>query len=56
MVRMLDVLSTRVLPIGGFLYAIFLAVWDSRFHVPFGDLAMGYLFWGLRVWGRGGCG
>ena len=40
MVRLLDVLSTRVLPIGGFLYAIFLAVWDSRFHVPFGDLAM----------------
>ena len=40
MVRLLDVLAARVLPIGGFLYAIFLAVWDSRFHVPFGDLAM----------------
>ncbi|WP_338572596.1 hypothetical protein V7R84_04775 [Arachnia propionica] len=40
MIRLLDVLSARVLPIGGFLYAIFLAVWESRFHVPFGDLAM----------------
>ena len=40
MVRLLDVLSTRVLPIGGFLYAIFLSVWDVYFHVPFGDLAM----------------
>ena len=40
MIRLLDVLSARVSPIGGFLYAIFLAVWESRFHVPFGDLAM----------------
>ena len=36
MVRLLDVLSTRVLPIGGFLYAIFLAVWDSRGHAGCG--------------------
>ena len=40
MVRLLDVLSTRVLPIGAFLYVIFLSVWDVYFHVPFGDLAM----------------
>ena len=61
MVRLLDVLSTRVLPIGGFLYAIFLAVWDSRFHVPFGDLAMrgvvlqtvGLLIFGFTCLGPG---
>ena len=40
MVRLLDVLSTRVLPIGAFLYVIFLSVWDVYFHAPFGDLAM----------------
>ena len=40
MVRFLDVLSARVLPIGAFLYVIFLSVWDVYFHVPFGDLAM----------------
>jgi len=61
MVRLLDVLSTRVLPIGGFLYAIFLAVWDSRFHVPFGGLAMrgvvlqtvGLLIFGFTCLGPG---
>ena len=41
MVRLLDVLAARVLPIGAFLYVIFLSVWDVYFHVPFGDLAMG---------------
>ena len=40
MVRLLDVLAARVLPIGAFLYVIFLSVWDVYFHVPFGDLAM----------------
>ena len=40
MVRLLDFLSTRVLPIGAFLYVIFLSVWDVYFHAPFGDLAM----------------
>ena len=40
MVRLLDVLSARVLPIGGFLYVIFLVFWDVFFHAPFGDLAM----------------
>ena len=40
MVRLLDVLAARVLPIGAFLYVIFLSVWDVYLHVPFGDLAM----------------
>ena len=40
MVRLLDVLAARVLPIGAFLYVIFLSVWDVYFHAPFGDLAM----------------
>ena len=40
MVRLLDVFSARVLPIGAFLYVIFLSVWDVYFHVPFGNLAM----------------
>ena len=40
MVRLLDFLSTRVLPIGAFLYVIFLSVWDVYFHAPFGDSAM----------------
>ena len=40
MVRLLDVLSARVLPIGAFLYVIFLVFWDVFFHAPFGDLAM----------------
>ena len=40
MVRLLDVLSARVLPIGAFLYVIFLAFWDGFFDVPFGELAM----------------
>lgn len=39
-VRLLDVLSARVLPIGAFLYVIFLAVWDVFFYAPFGELAM----------------
>ena len=39
-VRLLDVLSARVLPIGAFLYVIFLAVWDLFFYAPFGELAM----------------
>ena len=39
-VRLLDVLSARVLPIGAFLYVIFLAVWDVFFYAPFGKLAM----------------
>ena len=64
MVRLLDVLSARVLPIGAFLYVIFLAFWDGFFDVPFGELAMwaevlqavGLFLWVLRVWGRGGCG
>ena len=61
MIRLLDVLSARVLPIGGFLYAIFLAVWESRFHVPFGDLVMrgvvlqtvGFLIFGFTCLGPG---
>ena len=40
MVRLLDVLAARVLPIGAFLYVIFLSVWDVYFHAPFGDSAM----------------
>ena len=39
-VRLLDALSARVLPIGAFLYVIFLAVWDVFFYAPFGELAM----------------
>lgn len=39
-VRLLDVLSARVLPISAFLYVIFLAVWDVFFYAPFGELAM----------------
>ena len=64
MVRLLDVLSARVLPIGAFLYVIFLVFWDVFFHAPLGiwpcgvwcSRPLGYLFLGLRVWGRGGCG
>ena len=40
MTRLIDALSVRVLPIGAFLYVIFLAVWNVFFHVPFGELAM----------------
>ncbi len=40
MVRLIDVLAVRILPAVLVLYVIFLAVWESLFHIPFGELAM----------------